>query len=305
MGFRWYCLLPPLADDVPATAVCRTTFLAALSNYSPLGDYGGMTFRVAFLIRRGCPRIADAVLSVVLDRLIGLAGLLMMSWTAIPLLRIGSHSDFAPALRNFQIVSMAGLAGVAALYALTGLRGLRHRRLVRQPRQFVAWTLGRLVQQRRQVALAAGCSFVSQVFAVLALTCAAAAIARGQQIPDLLQHAAILPIVELSSLLLPTPSGIGVREFALSQLYHDAMPDATIAEAGRLGFLVAITLRLATFASTLLGALSLSILHWRWQPSPIVARYTAAGVECGRTRPTHAGPVPDLPHRSDLQEIPR
>lgn len=270
MSFRWYCLFPRLATATPAIAACQQSFLAAISNYSPLGDYGGMTIRVAFLIRRGCPRVRDAFLSVFLDRALGLASLILMSCIAFSIGRNQFRDEFAPALHVFQLMTISGLTAALAIYVLCSHRGIQELRLVKSFHQRITQTLAHLMHQRRRAAFAVCWTLVSQSCAVLALTCVAASVAQGQYAPGLIENAVILPIVELSAIVFPTPSGIGVREFAMSQLYYIAAPDLTMNAATRLGLTVAIASRLATFLSTLLGLLGTSIVlrHGRNRNDP-------------------------------------
>lgn len=261
MSLRWRCLIPHLQTSFSAVDACRLGFIGTLSQYSPLGHYGGMTFRSTVLIAQQHAQTPHAILSVVLDRVVGLFCLVVVSGLAILVMAYQSAFHIPQAL----FVCHGALAAcllVAVLIHLafrnTAVKQVAW--LSRLSHQYVSAPSLLLLKNNRCVARSVIWGLVSQLATVGATALLAFTFAEGKAVPGFIEHAAVLPLVELSALALPTPAGIGVREFVLSHIYETCGPAGGSAP-GKLAIAVAMGLRLATFIATSLGIACVSVLR--------------------------------------------
>jgi uncharacterized protein (TIRG00374 family) len=166
-----------------------------------------------------------AVATVLLDRVLGLVGLILVGgaamWLATPL---RDKPAFAVAVAVFRWGAVATLVGivVALLPFLSRVRWVQ--RVVALPK--VGPVLGDLVNSVRMyqtrwrvVVLAVFLSLVSHVLTICAVYFAATALLCFDGAPGFLTHLQVTPPAELASVVIPLPAGMGALEGAFAYLY--------------------------------------------------------------------------------------
>jgi uncharacterized protein (TIRG00374 family) len=249
---RWYLLVRAL--DLPFTLAnaFRLSFVAYLLNFVGVGSVGGDLFKAFFIAREQPGRRAEAVATVVIDRMIGMFALLMVASTAI---LISGVADAAPIVRD--ICNLTLLAAVVALFtvALILIPRFSHSRLVRSLTRIpkAGPIVGRLLIAvgiyRRKLGVLAIVGMLSVgIHILLATSLYLVAVSIFDQHPTLAEHFIIVPLACVAGALPLTPAGLGTFEAAMSLLYR-LLP----AESGGDGFIVALGYRLITIAIAVIG----------------------------------------------------
>jgi len=253
---RWYFLVRALELPFRLRDALRLGFLGYLLNFFSLGNVGGDLFKAVFIAREQHGRRAEAVATVVVDRVIGLYVLFLVATTAI--FWTGFLSS---GVREIQIVCRATLTctvvggvGLVVLLWPGFTNGVASRRLSELPR--VGPIIERLLlavrMYRRKPAvllLAAGLTVGVHVFTALGVYL----VARGLPgtAPSLGSHFVVVPLAMVVGAL-PLPlSGLGAFEGALDFLYVYASSPEEVS-AGQ-GLLVAFGYRLVTVAIAMVG----------------------------------------------------
>lgn len=252
---RWWLLVWTLGLPFRLRDAFRLGFLGYLLNFVSVGVVGGDLFKAVFIAREQPGRRAEAVATVLVDRVVGFYALLVVASSAI--LLAPPHSDHAALQAVCQatlVVTAVGGVGIALLM----LPGLTHGR-------FAQWAGGlplvgpavqkvmaglRLYKSRPLVmALIAGMSLSVHVTLGAVMWLIAGAL--FHPVPTLAEHLVITPLAMAAGALPFTPSGLGVMEAAMSELYR-VVPDAARQLSG--GVLVALAYRLITIGIAGVGA---------------------------------------------------
>lgn len=106
---RWYYLVRALELPFTLRDAFRLGFLCYLLNFVSLGIVGGDLFKAIFVAREQPGRRAEAVATVVLDRVIGLYALFLVASAAIVLTGL-----YASPVRNIRVICWMTLACTAA-----------------------------------------------------------------------------------------------------------------------------------------------------------------------------------------------
>ncbi len=246
---RWWRLL--------AIADCRTnwfnalrlTFLGLFFNIVFPGLTGGDVVKAVLVVRENPSRRADALMSVIVDRLIGLLALALLA--GVMLLFLGD--EFAQLRLPVAVFLAIGIVG-GAVYSH---RGLRRRvgfdaLLARLPMGERVRKLDEafLVYSRRpgELGLAAALSIVNH------LCFASAVFALGRAFGDaqpFSNYLAIVPVANIVSSIPIAPGGWGVGEAMYRSLFLLVGADPTV------GVAVSITQRLCVMVVGLAGGLFL------------------------------------------------
>jgi len=254
-AFRWWLLLRALGLEYPYHFILRVHVSGyALSTILPT-SMGGDLLRVGYASRRGT--VERALSTVLTDRILGVAGLLVMSDVASILLWLHTGSP--------GLLALAGIATVFVVLVLLALvvkpvydrfTGLAVRvRFLRLGERAVRVTDGvRQYRERPRLMVLSLCLSVlvwlvhSTVWFLLGVSVASTA--------PLVRYLVCVPIVALSTMLPISVGGIGVRENSFVILMgRFATPEST-AVAVALLFLAV----LAFYA--LVGALLVITLRW-------------------------------------------
>ncbi len=214
---------------------------------------GGDLFKAFFIAREQPGRRVDAIASVVVDRVVGFYGLLLVASTAIVLFTWRETTDEIATICRIvfgvtiavtiamPVVIAVGLANKWAAKILTNIPIIGH--LVRN----VLAVLRRYLV--RPAALLAACvaSVVTQGLVCGAVYLTARSI--FTDVPTLGEHFFIVPLSEAAGALPITPSGLGTFDYMLKYLYESM---STIRHD--LGMGVALAFRLMEIGIAVIGA---------------------------------------------------
>jgi hypothetical protein len=248
---RWFILVR--AQDLPfrlADAV-RLGFVGLFWSTLIPGSVGGDVVKAAFLIR-GQDRRTVAVATILIDRLVGLAGLIWLvallgggCWAAGALRRLAATPQAGAALE--AVVAGAALLAAGSLLAWLVLGLLPARRAEALAGRLAAvrraggplaelWRAVCLYRRRgRSVGLALLLALAGHAGAVLLFFFAAATLCPADELPPLGAHFLLVPLGTAVQAGFPAPDGLGGAELAFGALYVEA--GSTLA-SGMLGALV-------------------------------------------------------------------
>jgi hypothetical protein len=231
MAYRWIVLLYTLdpADRPPLAGIVRIFFVSTfLGTFLPsVGGDAVRAYGIAKLNMRG----GDAVASVFMDRMLGIASLFLMALAGLTLAR-----DLAS---NWVIVASLGLAAMACLVTLllvfsqradvlTSMILMRLPGAVQQRGLRLLESIQRYATHHAQLAKVLVCSVAVQVIRILQ----AYYLGRGLGIEaPLSTYFAFLPLILLVMLLPVTVSGLGTGQAAFLWFFARAGVPAAAAVA--------------------------------------------------------------------------
>jgi glycosyltransferase 2 family protein len=225
--WRWQILVQAL--DVPFRLVqaIRLGFLGTLLNLVSVGSVGGDLFKAIEAARNAEKKRAEVVASVLVDRALGLLGLVMVASMSLSL-----ASDLSPRMGWIRMgaifLSAIGLIGLVSIVAFGHLIPIKW--LNRIP--IVGHVLHRVVhacivfqgRPRLVVELIA-----SSLMVHVCLTLGCSLISNGlyQNPPSVAQHFMTVPPAMAAATLPLTPGGVGVQEMAIQTLFQELkdLPD--------------------------------------------------------------------------------
>jgi uncharacterized membrane protein YbhN (UPF0104 family) len=259
MFARWYVLVRAQEFSFRLRDAVRYGFAGLATNFIAPGTVGGDLLKAGLLARDQTSRRAAAAATVVLDRLLGVVGLLLVGTVAT----LVPH-DFpeSPAVKaNTALLwtgSVGGLVAVGLMLvpATTGWSWVA--RLPRLP--LVGPILGELIQGVKQyqsrpgaVLAALGLALVNNAGSIVGLYCCARAL-QPAWVPGLAAHFYFRPSAELFGAASMIPGGIGALEFAIREAYVLLNPGVVSdAEAAAAGFSSAIAFRAVTVSVSMIG----------------------------------------------------
>ncbi len=251
---RWYLLVAALRLPFRVADALRLGFLGFLLNFVSAGAVGGDLFKAFFIAREQPGRRAEAVATVVVDRVIGLYALLIVTTAAILLVSVPNPTAEVQTICNLTYLATGiGGAGILMLIVPGFTSGSLSEMLAGIPR------LGPLFERliaavrmyRRQPAtlcIAMLMSISTHVGFAIALWVIAGAL--FPNVPSLGQHFIIVPLSLVAGALPFTPAGFGAFEFAMDELYR-IVPGNHGSQAS--GVLVALAFRLNTILIAAVG----------------------------------------------------
>ena len=251
---RWYVLVRALKLDFHLRDAFRLGALGHLMSQVSLGSVGGDLFKAMFIAREQPGKRTEAVASVIIDRVVGLYGMLLVASAGQVL--AGNIGALTPELRSLKmlVLVMAGIGTVGiALLMTPALSGPRMQQWLRRI-PLAGHTLSRLFgaadayrHERRYLfaAIAIACVMHTSLVTSFWLI--------GQGLPILAPSFSATFLVgplSLSAGAIPlTPAGLGTFEAAMNQLY------TAVGSAPGDGLLVAICYRVMTYVVASIGAL--------------------------------------------------
>lgn len=255
---RWHLLVVALDIPFRLKDAFRLGFLGYLLNFVSLGSVGGDVFRAIFIARETPKHRAQAVATVLLDRIIGLYILFVMASCCI--LYMGLVTSPTREVRVIANVTLAatvvGFMGIVVLLVPGFTTGALSEALARLPR--IGPTIGKLIWAVRIYRRKPGVIFWASlltvgVHTVSTLGIYALAIALEGKAPSLGAHFIIVPLSMVAGALPLPMMGLGAFEGALELLYRQ-IPSAV--KLSTLGVLkVAFWYRLITIGTAMIGAI--------------------------------------------------
>lgn len=222
---RWWLLVRALNMNFTVRDALRLGFIGYLFNFVSLGSVGGDLFKAVFIAREQPGRRAEAVASVVIDRVIGLYGLFVVAAAAVLL-----EGCYASPVRDLRILSQfvllgTGVGGIGIVMML--IPGFTHGKLshalARLPR--VGHIIGKLIGAIRLFRAKLGTVTVSLLLSIVVhagTTVGIYLIATGLTLPSpsVQQHFLVVPLTLLANAVPLPMGGLGAGEFAMDALYH-------------------------------------------------------------------------------------
>lgn len=244
---RWRILV--LAFEIPFTVreALRLGFLGYLLNFVSFGSVGGDIFKAILAARDRPSKRPEAVASVLLDRAIGLLGLVILAWVT---LAIGSQASGLTATMTY----IRNAAGIVAGIGIGGLilaifSGAWFDQLIETAARIpvVGETLGRMARavrqlRRRPLAIFGLVIYSVGVHSLLATTVYLISCGVYAEHPTLGEHFMVVPPGMAAGALPLAPGGLGYQEGVLAELFS-RLPDLP---ENYSGILVATIYRLAT-----------------------------------------------------------
>jgi hypothetical protein len=256
---RWYLLVRAIQLPFRVSDAFRLGFLGYLFNFISIGAVGGDLFKAFFLAREQPRRRAEAVSTVIVDRMIGLYALLLVTSTAILFADFPSPS---PALSSIckmtHLATLLGGLGIVMVLVPGFTRGSLSEWLAGLPR--IGGTLQQLISAVRMfrdkpltMLLIVAMSMLVQSLFVVALYLIARSLFAVT--PTLAEHFIIVPLSMVAGALPLTPAGLGSFELAMDELYT-RVPAAGAGDV--IGVLVALVFRLVSIAIAAVGV----VYYW-------------------------------------------
>lgn len=247
---RWWRLLALAGCFATFFNTLRLTFIGLFFNLVVPGLTGGDLVKGVVVARENPGKRADAFVSVVVDRIIGLLSLVGLAAVVI-LIRGGELAVLRPGVLGCLAVGVGG----ALVYVSPQVR-----RLVRYETLLKKLPFSDKLQQLDaaavlyakhplQVAIAILLSLANHAFAILGCVFLGHAFGAGL---SLLDYYVVVPVANILSALPLAPGGWGLGEAIYKYLFNLAEEGS-----GTLGVAVSVTFRLAQLALGLVGGLFL------------------------------------------------
>ncbi len=222
--YRWYLLVVALDFPFKFSDALRLGFLGYLFNYVSPGAVGGDVVKGVLMAREQHGRKSVAVATILLDRILGLMGLLMVG--------AGATLLVADDIERRDLIvkvlwggSIAGLTGLVVMLHPSTPNSWWMKLLIRIPK--VGAIIAdiedgiSLYQQRRAiVALTVVLSIIGHFGIISSFYCCARVVATAAETPSYVTHLLLIPLAEIVGVIVPlTPGGVGVLEAAVQESY--------------------------------------------------------------------------------------
>lgn len=261
--FRWRMLV--LAFGIPFTVreCLRLGFLGYMLNFVSVGSVGGDVFKAILVARDKSEKRPEAIASVLLDRALGLLGLVMLAWASLTFLAVGVDSMLLSGIR--RAAGLLTLAAILSLLIAIFAGRWFERMLTRVERLPLAGeTLARMaraVRMLRNSPIQLFSLILLSVFIHLLFASSIYLVSAGiyRDHPSLSEHLLVVPPGLAAGTLPLAPGGIGLQEGALAGLFAQLprLPETFS------GVLVATVFRLITIAITGIGLVYYWASHGR------------------------------------------
>ena len=268
---RWCVLVRCQEIEMTMVEAFRLGAIGFLLNFVSAGSVGGDLFKAFFLAKRSPGKRVEAVASVLVDRAVGLYGLLLM--VAITLLVTGVSGfqgadtvgeDAVGGIIDMRRIkwSVATLVGIGTIVlSILVLGGQGVDRLITWAGTFpvigsLVTRVGRPLRMFHTHTIAFFLAVVMSLCVHALLVVSFYLVARGLYAspPTLAEHFVIVPISLIASALPVTPAGVGILEAAMEALYRIVPASKTNAS----GTLVALVFEIVKVLIAVLG----TVFYW-------------------------------------------
>lgn len=236
--YRWYLLVVALNFPFRFSDALRLGFLGYLFNYVSPGAVGGDVVKAVLMAREQHGRRSVAVATILLDRILGLMGLLMVG--------AGATLLVADDIERRELIvkvlwggSIAGLTGLAVMLHPSTPNSWWMKLLIRIPKvgaiiSDIADGISLYQQRRRVVALTVVLSIIGHFGIISSFYCCARVVATQAETPSYVTHLLLIPLAEIVGVIVPVPGGVGALEAAVQESYRlaGAIPGIGLLAAG-------------------------------------------------------------------------
>jgi len=248
--WRWQILVRSLGVPFTLIEAIRLGFLGTLLNLVSVGSVGGDIFKAIEAARKAEKKRAEVVTSVLVDRAIGLLGLVVVAGVGLTL-----ATQLPPKLLWIWIGSIViGGVGLAILFLIAAL-GHRVPILWLSRVPIAGHTIYRIAnscmvfQGRVGLVLTLLCLSIL-VHSSFTLACVLISHSLYAESPTILEHFMTIPPAMAAATLPLTPGGVGVQEMAIDNLFRE-LPTLPSRFSG---LIVASVLRALLLCVALIGA---------------------------------------------------
>lgn len=258
---RWWGLVRAFGIPFEIREALRLGFLGYLLNFVSLGSVGGDLFKAILVAKHKPQARPEAVASVVLDRAIGMLGLVLLTLISLTVFPSDELPVVLKRIRDFAFVLtlVATFALLLAIYS-----GRWFERLLKwiETWPLVGSTLARMawaVRQLRGQALTLLTLIATSisVHLMLALTVYLVSCGLYPEHPTLAEHLYVVPPGMAAGAIPLAPGGLGAQEYALDELFKQ-LPNRPSEFSG---IIVATVYRLITLAIAGIGL----VYYWTSQ----------------------------------------
>lgn len=278
-ALRWWLLLRSANIEFSLAKCFRLTFIGQFFNTVVPGLTGGDLVK-AFLVARSTDRRAEAVVSVFVDRILGLFALSMLAGIAV--LFVASQQ---PQLAFGVLAFVGAMLGAFALFFSHGLRRFLRleERIARLPGGGMLRKVDEAVFVYRYrmgtVGLSLLLSCVNHLVTITGVFVIGVALANEMQRASFSDLLIIYPVVGVMTAVPIAPAGLGIGEGLFGSLY------LMFGRSYNIGVLTSIIYRLTFVAWSLLGGIFLITGRERVPTDPLEGEGFAA--------PAVSAPLPD------------
>lgn len=236
--YRWYLLVVALNFPFRFSDALRLGFLGYLFNYVSPGAVGGDLVKALLMAREQQGRRSVAVATILLDRILGLMGLLMVG--------AGATLLVADDIQRRELIvkvlwggSIAGLTGLVVMLHPSTPDSWWMKLLIRIPKlgtiiSDIADGISLYQQRRAIVALTVVLSVIGHFGIISSFYCCARVVASPAETPSYVTHLLLIPLAEIVGVIVPVPGGVGALEAAVQESYRlaGAIPGIGLLAAG-------------------------------------------------------------------------
>lgn len=269
---RWHTLLWALQIPSPLLQTLRLGFIGFLMQFVSLGTVGGDVIKAFLVVSRHPGKLAGAIASIFMDRLVGFLGMLLLASTMFcalattgklpPLLQTLAIGSGVGALLGIVIFFIAFWTGWSTLYLLWPFRNVRWLRRVSLR---IDEGLSPFRHERRPVLLGVAYSLAAHVLQAIAMFFAARSV--FPESPTIAQQLVLWPLAAAAGALPITPAGLGTFELAYANLYDQIQ----VGDVSHEGLLVAVMFRVLCLITATFG-----LIFYLTQRSEVAAATKAA-----------------------------
>jgi len=253
---RWQHLAKAIRLEISTKEALKLGFLGSFFNVIAFGVVGGDSLRAWYVARSKKDRLPEAILSVFIDRAIGLMvmfGFAGIAWQI-------NKSTNAVSVSDDKQAAIAGICNTAGVFSIIGaiiLLTLLFFPGIRKAAPFQLLTripkIGGLIGRGMEAAALYSQNRFTIVIAILfsigtnvlfATTIWLVALGTTPSPPAFVEHLAMAPIAMLANSV-PLPGGVGGMEFALTYMYESKQASG--------GVIVAICYRLCIMFVAMIG----------------------------------------------------
>lgn len=250
---RWMWIVRGVGVDLGPADAIRLGFIGQILGMVSPGSVGGDLFKAIAVARQKRHSGASALASVLVDRAIGLYGLVVLSTASLALMPNDKLTPLLSGIRNAGIVlCIVGAIGLAI--AILGGRPFDWIEKIAERLPYIGGTMQRLVGSLRVFERRPWLVLFVLLMSLMvhsALACSFYMISAGlyRNPPTFLEHVQVVPSGMVAGALPIAPAGLGVQELALVEMFKQ-LPDVDEAFSG---LAVAAAYRLVTIFVSLIG----------------------------------------------------
>ena len=222
--YRWYLLVIALEFPFRFGDALRLGFLGYLFNYVAPGAVGGDVVKGVLMAREQKGRRSVAVATILLDRILGLMGLLIVGAGATLLVadKIEHREQIVMVLWGGSI---AGLTGLGVMLHPATPKSWWMKLLMRVPKvggmvADIADGISLYQTRRAVVALTVVLSVIGHFGIISSFYCCARVVATAAETPSYVTHLLLIPLAEIVGVIVPLPGGVGALEAAVQESYR-------------------------------------------------------------------------------------